>query len=194
MPERYAILLLAAGLSSRFEAGDKLLHPWRGRPLLAWSAATVAAAPVAARVAVIGPHDDAKRTLLEAAGIRTIVNPDPAQGMGSSLAIGARALGDDVAGVFVALGDMPAIPADLFARLAALHARHGTGAIVAPTFEGQRGHPVLFDAAFLPQLRSLQGDEGARSVVRTAAQVHELPLADAGILRDFDTVDAFRAD
>lgn len=192
MSERYAVLLLAAGLSARFAAGDKLLHPWRGRPLLAWSAATVAAAPVAARLAVVGPHAVAKQRILLTAGIRTVENPDPAQGMGSSLAVGARALGDDFAGVFVALGDMPALPADIFAQLAALHASLTAGAIVAPVCAGQRGHPVLFDAAYLPQLRALQGDEGARAVVRTAAVVHELPVTDPGVLRDFDTVDAFR--
>lgn len=195
MAERHGIILLAAGLSSRFAAGDKLLHPWRGRPLLAWAAARVRGAPVAARVAVIGPQEDAKRALLEAAGIPVVINPRPADGMGSSLALGARALPADLDGVFVVLGDMPALPAAIFGELAQALARHAACSVAAPAFQGQRGHPVLFGARHLPQLRELRGDEGARGILKAAAAgICIVPVTDGGVLQDFDTVEAFNSE
>jgi len=192
VPEPYGIVLLAAGLSSRFAAGDKLLHPWHGKPLLAWAVANVGAAPVALRLAVVGPDDTAKRAIIEAAGIPCVVNPSPAQGMGSSLAIGARALPEDLAGVFVVLGDMPALPVNIFEALIAAYRRTPGCTAAAPSFEGQRGHPVLFGAAHLAGLRALHGDEGARAVLRAAgSSLLEVPVTERGVLSDFDTVESF---
>ncbi|MGD9603119.1 MAG: NTP transferase domain-containing protein [Gammaproteobacteria bacterium] len=192
MTARHGIVLLAAGLSTRFEAGDKLLHPWRGQPLLAWAAARVRAADVPVRVAVIGPREEAKRAILAAAEIPVVVNPAPADGMGTSLAVGTRALPEDVAGVFVVLGDMPALPAEIFTQLADALRAQPDRTIAAPVHGGQRGHPVLFAACHLPALRALTGDEGARAILQAhAAQVCRVPCADPGVLRDLDTVAAF---
>lgn len=191
MPNRYGVILLAAGLSTRFAQGDKLLYPWQGRPLLCFAADAVRAAPCAARIAVIGPGDRAKRELLEAVGIPCTANPQPVDGMGSSIAIGARALPADLDGMFVVLGDMPALPVDIFEVLAAT-LEAGVCTIAAPSHRGQRGHPVLFGRPHLPALRLLDGDQGARAILQDAAATTRLlSVADSGVLRDFDTVEAF---
>lgn len=192
MSNRYGAILLAAGLSSRFARGDKLLHPWHGRPLLSWAADTVCAAALVVRVAVVGPADDAKRSVVEGAGLACVINPQPADGMGSSIAIGARALPDDLDGVLVALGDMPAVTREDFGRLIAAFERDGFCTLVAPTYQGQRGHPVFFSTIHLAALRALSGDHGARAVLQSAAATTRLvPVTNAGVLRDFDTVEAF---
>ena len=198
MTSRFGIILLAAGLSSRFTRGDKLLHPWRGRPLLSWAVETLCALPlavrIAVRIAVIGPAEDAKRRLLEAAGFACVINSQPVDGMGSSIAIGARALPDSLDGVFVVLGDMPAVHSEDVGRLIAAFENDPACTVVAPTYQDQRGHPVLFRALHLPALRVLSGDQGARTVLQAAAATTRLvPVAHGGVLRDFDTVEAFEA-
>ncbi len=191
-PSRYGAILLAAGLSSRFLDGDKLVHPWRGRPLMMWAVETLSKAPVVARVAVIGPQDGRKAEWLAKAEVSCVVNTRPADGMGSSLALGARALGDELEGVFVLLADMPLIPSGVFLDLVmALEARPECS-IAAPVYEGQRGHPVLFGAEHVESLRRLRGDEGARAILQQArAATYFLPTVEPGVLRDFDTVEAF---
>lgn len=187
-----ALILLAAGRGRRFGVGDKLLHPWRGAPLVAHTLATLAAAPVQTRVAVVGAGDTARRALLEAAGYRCVENPDPSRGMGSSLACAVPELPEHIAGVFVCLADMPLIPSDLCARLAAALEAHPGSTLACPVFAGQRGHPVLFSAIHLPALAALSGDEGARMIIaRAGAALLTVPVDDAGVLRDFDTVEAF---
>ena len=194
MTSRFGTILLAAGLSSRFTRGDKLLHPWRGRPLLSWAVETLCALPLAVRIAVIGPAEDAKRRLLEAAGFTCVINSQPVDGMGSSIAIGARALPDSLDGVFVVLGDMPAVHSEDFGRLIAAFENDPSCTVAAPMYQDQRGHPVLFRALHLPALRVLSGDQGARTVLQAAAATTRLvPVAHGGVLRDFDTVEAFDA-
>ncbi len=192
MKGAYGAIVLAAGLSTRFVRGDKLLSRWRGRPLLSWTIEALRAVPLTHRIAVIGPHDDAKRQLLEAASFTCVVNPQPADGMGSSLAIGALALPDDLAGVFVVLGDMPALSGEVFSLLREALESDPMLTIVAPSYQGQRGHPVLFSALHLPSLRALSGDQGARAVLQAAvATTRLIAVRQDGVLRDFDTEEAF---
>lgn len=191
-PRRDALILLAAGRSRRFAAGDKLLHPWRGAPLLAQTLRALASAPAVARVAVTGAGDEARRAMLAPAGYQCVENPDPARGMGSSLACAVAALPPAIDGVFVCLADMPLLPPTVFAQLAAaLEATPGIS-VVCPRHAGQRGHPVLFSASHLPALAALDGDEGARAVLAAAGSaLLLLDIDDPGVLRDFDTVEAF---
>lgn len=190
MTERFGVILLAAGLSSRFAHGDKLLYPLAGTPLLARAAAPFAAHPLVARIAVIGPGDTARRALLDTQGFTCVENPRPADGMGASLAVAAHALPPDLDGVFVALGDMPEVPAGLLEALQCALVESPDARIAAPAYEGRRGHPVLFGRACLPALATLHGDHGARDLLRTAGSSLRLVTTDApGVLRDIDTVE-----
>lgn len=189
---RHALILLAAGRSRRFAAGDKLLHPWRGAPLLTQTIKTLAPAPVMTRIAVIGTGDEKRRALLEPQGYDCVENPDPARGMGSSLACAVRALPSGIEGVFVCLADMPLLPPWIFQALAEVLVANPTVTLVCPRHAGQRGHPVLFSAHHLPALAALDGDEGARAVLAAAGSaLRMLDVEDPGVLRDFDTVEAF---
>lgn len=189
---RNALILLAAGRSRRFAAGDKLLHPWRGAPLLVQTLRALASAPVIARVAVIGAGDEARRAMLAPAGYRCVENPDPARGMGSSLACAVAALPPAVDGAFVCLADMPLLPPTVFSQLAAVLDASPEVSLVCPRYAGQRGHPVLFSARHFPALAALEGDEGARAVLAAAGSaLRLLDIDEPGVLRDFDTVEAF---
>jgi molybdenum cofactor cytidylyltransferase len=65
--------------------------------------------------------------------------------------------------------------------------------IVLPVFEGRRGHPVLFGADVLEEIRTLPSSQGANVVVRRdPKRIVEVAVNDAGILVDIDTPEDFR--
>jgi molybdenum cofactor cytidylyltransferase len=184
-------IVLAGGAGSRF-GGGKLTAPWRDGVLIDGALRAAFAAPVRSVTVVIGADGNvaaAARAFAERTGqahrLRLIPCPDHAEGMGATLRAGVASLPPDSAGVFVFLGDMPQIPP---AILPALVAAIGGGApAAAPSFEGRRGHPVLFSAALLPQLRALTGDQGAREVLRALGERLTLVEApDGGVLVDID--------
>ncbi|NQE62156.1 NTP transferase domain-containing protein [Caulobacter sp. RHG1] len=177
-------IVLAAGRGARF-GGDKLLARLNGRPLIVGALRTALAARVR-RVFVAVGEDPALRAAITAESERLILVPvaDAAEGMGASLRTTAARVPDDAGGVFVFLGDMPAIAPATVETLAAALA--GPEHIVAPSFEGRRGHPVLFGAAWLPALRALSGDEGARAILQTAQRLTLVPVQDPGVLLDVD--------
>jgi molybdenum cofactor cytidylyltransferase len=65
-----------------------------------------------------------------------------------------------------------------------------SGGIAVPAYRDERGHPVGFGSRYRAELLGLEGDEGARSVVRSHSQdVEIIDCEDPGILRDIDTPD-----
>jgi molybdenum cofactor cytidylyltransferase len=188
---RLDAILLAAGRGARF-GGGKLLAALDGAPLVAGALRTAFLSP-ARRVLVAVGADPAVRRAVEVtatrleASERLVMVPveDADEGMGASLRTAAAALPGDTEGVFVFLGDMPAIdPATTKLLARALESPHH---IVAPLHQGRRGHPVLFGATWLPALKALSGDEGARALVESAgARLARIPVPDPGIHFDVD--------
>jgi molybdenum cofactor cytidylyltransferase len=105
-------------------------------------------------------------------------------GMGDSIAAGIRAT-PDANGWLILPGDLPLVQAASLLAIAAALKHH---AVVVPLFEGQRGHPVGFAPVCREQLLQLKGHQGALQVVRSFP-AFALPLSDAGVSLDIDTVD-----
>jgi len=187
---RVAAILLAAGASTRF-GGEKLLAPWRGRPLYRHALEALAGSPAVASVAVVirpgFPTSPAPPRC------RWVVNPDHAEGMSTSLRAGILAAPADADAYLIALADMPAVTPTLIESLVAFHRAAGSS-ITAPVCRGRRGHPVLIAAAWREALLGITGDVGARELLRAHPEaVAEFATDDAGVLFDVDEPKDFEA-
>jgi molybdenum cofactor cytidylyltransferase len=182
-------ILLAAGRGRRFDplgARNKLLQPLAaGEPVVVASARHLLS--VLSRViAVVPPQDGGVADALRALGCEVTLCEQADTGMAASLVHAISYSLPQADAWLVALGDMPYVaPATLRALLAAVN--DGAG-IAAPVFEGRRGNPVAFGAVHLPALLALQGEHGARALLKSAPVV-EVAVDDPGILRDIDTPD-----
>ena len=66
--------------------------------------------------------------------------------------------------------------------------KDGKSTDLTPVFAGRRGQPVGFAARWQSALLALEGDEGARAILRQhAALLHTLASDDPGVLQDVDT-------
>jgi molybdenum cofactor cytidylyltransferase len=158
-----AAIVLAAGRSTRFGT-QKLLAPLAGEPLVRWTAQHIAASSVGEIVVVVGHDGSAVRAALEGVPVRCVMNPRYAEGLSTSVHAGVWALSPGVSAVLIALGDQPTVTAEVCDRL--VHCYRRTAApIVAASYRGVRGNPVLFDASLFPELLATTGDQGARAVI-----------------------------
>ncbi|OZI22567.1 hypothetical protein CAL19_08570 [Bordetella genomosp. 7] len=189
-------VLLAAGEGSRFRAarphdGDgahKLLAALLDGRAVAQASASTLLSVLPDTIAVVGGQPPELATMLSRLGCSLLQAPPPPRGMGISLAAAARHLlarpapGGQLPGCVVALADMPWVRASTLHQLLQ-HA--GPDRIVAPAYQGRRGHPVVFGAAFLHELAGLEGDSGARALVARHGAL-EINCDDPGILMDID--------
>ena len=183
--------MLAAGAGSRF-GGGKLLAPWRNGVVLDGALTAASAAPVRMVTVVWGADariPEVAQALAQSQGrserLRLVEAQAHAQGLSASLKAGVASLAADCEGVFVFLGDMPRIPAAVLIPLAQAVAAGAPAA--APSFAGQRGHPVLFGQALFAELLNLQGDRGAGALLqRLGPAVASVDAPDDGVLYDID--------
>ena len=188
-------LLLAAGRGERFRAAggeDKLTATLPDGTLVVLESLRrlqaalqrLGGGPV---IAVVREGRDELAALLRSRGADVVVSARAARGMGASLADGVAHWPADHA-VLVALGDMPAIAPATFAAVGS--ALRAGASIVRPRHHGQAGHPVGFAPRWLASLQALDGDHGARDLLRQHPdQLTWLADEDSGCLRDIDTPD-----
>lgn len=179
-----AALVLAAGSSRRF-GEQKLLAPLRGRPLVRWAVESALGSNVDRVLVVAGEEGSAVRDALEDLPAAVVLNPDPEEGMASSIRVGVVALPDGVEWVVILLGDQPEVTPELVNRV--LEARDSGRPMVAPVYQGRQGNPVAFHSSVFSELEALTGDEGARPLLkRDPGRVTRLEL-DLPMPRDVDT-------
>jgi molybdenum cofactor cytidylyltransferase len=163
------VLVLASGRGERFKASGGQVHKLQ---------ALLAGKPVLQRTL------DAVRASGLAWHLEDVGHP----GMGDSIAAAVRAT-EGAGGWLVLPGDLPLVSPASLRQVAAALAR---AAVVVPTHEGVRGHPVGFAGDCREALLALSGEQGAASIVQAckrSGQLLELALDDAGCVTDIDTLD-----
>lgn len=176
-------ILLAAGFSRRFGT-DKLSEALPNGERVAVRACRNLAAGVDRVIAVVRPGNETLAAYLQAAGADARVFADAGQGMGSSLAFAIKA-GPASSGWLIALADMPWIKPETIRKVA--DRLRGGADIVAPSYQGRRGHPVGFSGRFAQQLASLSGDSGAKALIQAHRELLRIiDCDDAGVVRDID--------
>lgn len=191
-PRRRAVagVILAAGQSRRLGQPKQLL-PLAGRPLLQHAVSAACASALDEVVVVLGSEAAVITAALDLGRAQTVHNPHYAEGQSTSLHCGLAALGDETDAALFLLGDQPGVTPALVDGLVAAY-RASTASIVAPEYADGLGNPVLFDRACWPDLLAIQGDVGARDLLRARrADIHVVPVASQR-LADVDTWEEYQ--
>ncbi len=191
---RIAALILAAGQSRRMGVTNKLLAEIDGKAMLARVVEAAKASQAVEILAVTGHEAEQVSEALALYDIPATHNLTFADGLSTSLQAGVVALGDDLDGVIVLLGDMPRIaPGHIDHLIAAFDPVEGR-AICVPTYQGKRGNPVLFGSQFFAEMAQVGGDSGAKHLIgEHEDELVEVAMEDDAIFLDIDTPDALTA-
>jgi molybdenum cofactor cytidylyltransferase len=185
------LVILAAGASRRLGRPKQLLT-YRGRSLLRHTAETVVHAGCRPIIVVLGAYAQACEGELRGLPVRMVRNLRWCDGMGASLRAGVQALtatGALVEAVVITLCDQPLLSAHTITSLVEVHRASGSP-IVASEYGGAAGVPALFHHTLFGALLSLEGSEGARSViVRYGDLVRRVPFAGGAV--DIDTLEDY---
>ena len=171
-------IVLAAGRSSRLGRPKQLL-PVLGEPLIRHTLRRVLASSLDQVILVVGHEAEEVCDTVSDLRVTCVFNPDAAAGQSTSVRAGVNALSPAVEAAVFILGDQPGIdPAVIDVVIAAW--RTSGAPVAAPRYEDRMGNPVLFDRRVFPELAALEGDTGARPVVRAyhdSGDLHVVPVA-----------------
>ena len=178
-------IVLAAGRSRRMGA-QKLLLPLDGQPVITRVVDEVLGSPVDEVLVVVGSDANRVKQALEGRRVRLVVNPRAEGDMLSSVRCGLMAVPEQCTAALVVLGDQPGISAAVVAELARAF-RTGNRGIVVPTFDGKRGHPLLFSAGYRNEVLTRYDELGLRGLLHAHPDdVSEIQVSTPEVIEDMD--------
>ena len=159
------IIILAAGNSSRM-GEPKQLMMYKNKTFLQHIIGEAKSANLEPVICVTGYQSELITKSITGMGVSIIYNQLWRDGMGTGIAAGIKQLLlSDVDSVILAVSDQPHVSSDLFSSMLALKDQSGKR-IVACSYAGTLGTPVLFDRDYFNQLKSLSGNQGAKNIVK----------------------------
>ena len=191
--EQCAIVMLAAGMSSRMGSPKQLLA-YNGKSLLQYLAEEALQTNLRPVVIVIGANSDAIKKQIWGMKAEIVENNGWQEGIASSLRYGLAAvqkLKPDADGIIFMVCDQPYVTKSLLNSL--LLVQHETGLpIVASGYEDNLGTPALFHKSFFAELMALKGDTGARKLIKLNENLVATVAFPKGII-DIDTKTDYEA-
>ncbi len=186
-----AAVILSGGESQRM-GSPKALLPYQGRPFLEHLLEVTAHPKIGVRRIVLGAHAGSILKALRIHAEEVVVNHEWEKGQLSSIHAAIRRLPPGTEGMLLCLVDHPLVSATLVTDL--IERFYATQKlIVVPTYEGKRGHPVIFSSRLYGELLSAPVDVGARAVVRAhGGDIEEVLTGEEGVVLNLNDPEALK--
>lgn len=179
-------IIMASGFSRRM-GKNKLLMDFKGKKLIEY---IIEAASQSDLDQVILVYRDEKiKELASGSRVKTIYNNRAHLGQSQSVVLGVENSLDSSYMFFA--GDQPFIDKDLINELVELH-KESPDHILRPFYKDRFYMPTIFPNSFRSELLKLEGDKGARDLIKANPQLtRKLQLENPDKLVDLDTQEDF---
>ena len=183
----FAAIILAAGSSSRIGTPKQLLR-FKQKTMLELAISAALGAGIQIPVVVIGASAERIRKnvpLLKSC--KVLYNKKFSDGQSSSLQCGVNYVLNKCDAAIFMLADQPLVNADLVLKLLREYTESKPD-ILYPTYNNQRGNPVIIGAKLFSRLLEITGDEGARSLLNdTSLNIQAYEVNSKAVITDIDT-------
>ncbi len=173
-------ILLAAGGSSRFGRPKQLLV-LKGKTLISRAAETLVSSKCDPIVVILGAEIDRSAAEIDGLDVNICINTDWQTGMSSSIISGLRSLLEiepELDAVVITLCDQPFVTSTDINKLIEAY-EPARPSIVGASYGETIGVPALFSNARFADLLQLEGDKGARDVIRNSNNVISVSIDSA---------------
>jgi molybdenum cofactor cytidylyltransferase len=182
--------ILAAGFSRRLGRPKQLLEI-DGKPLLQWAIDAALGANLDEVLVVLGETAPAILPKIDLGAARVVLNERAIEGQSASIVKAVQAADADRSGTLLMLGDQPGITTDdLNLVIAAFDGHPDTIAMFS--WQGNPRSPVVFGRAYDKELAALNGDNGARPLIRRHWSQVRLIEIDRPVPLDIDTEEDYQ--
>lgn len=165
--DKVAILILAAGNSSRMEDKIKQLLPWRQTTMLGHAIREAKKLKALAIYVVLGANAEIIKPTISEKDVLILEHKYWKQGIGTSIAFGVQQLVKEnkYDAVLIQLADQPYLDATYLQQLFNLYANNNP-VIIATKYRNSKGVPAIFNKDYFLDLINLNGDTGAKALLK----------------------------
>ena len=176
---KLSAIVLAAGGSSRYGRCKQLVEI-NGSSLVRQAVDKLSALfPIDRITVVVGANSEAVAQSVSDLPVNIVLNEHWQQGLASSLKAGLNSVEPGCRAVMITLCDQALVTGEHLRRLLNLWFAFPSE-ITASAYAGTVGTPAIIPAEFYPQVLALEGDAGAKPLLKNnAARVKTLPIPEA---------------
>lgn len=185
---KWGVMILAAGEASRMGKA-KMLLPFKEKTILEKILDEVLVLNPNILSIVTGRYHQEISSVIQNDGVHLVYNADYQKGMSSSIQKGLSAMQQqcrDMQFLFILVADQPFLNQALLQSMIQLHQESKKG-LIAASYQGVAGTPLLLSAKYFEELDQLKGDKGARVILHHYPDDLETVDFEMGGL-DIDTV------
>lgn len=163
---KWGVMILAAGQASRMGKA-KMLLPYKDKTILEKIVDELLPLDPNRITIVTGHYHQEIKSIIHNPTIMLVHNAGYQKGMSSSIQTGLKAMQEqcpDLQFLFILVADQPFLDRALLQKMIQLHKETNKG-LVAASYEGVSGTPLLLAAKYFDKLYQLEGDKGARAIL-----------------------------
>lgn len=185
-----AILILAAGSSSRMKTSKQLL-PINNNTLLGVAIEHALSTKTKEVFCVLGANYEKINQAINAYDIKVIKNPNYKKGLSTSIIKGIEHIQSyKFDAVLITLADQPKVDSNYLNTLIGTWAKHPEK-IIASSYNTAYGVPAIFPKETFKSLLNLKGDKGAKQLLNS--ELHKVIGIESKHLFDIDTLEDYKA-
>jgi len=193
-------IMLAGGQSSRMNGENKLIKEIEGIPLIKHSIKNILASGVDEVIIVLGFEKEiVEKCIEENKKIKCVYNKNYKTGIASSIKTGLINISKNSEAFFICLGDMPKVNQNVYNKMIKVRYKYNKKLkpqykkeIFIPTYEGQKGNPILFSKFFKEKIMQINGDVGGKKILElNKNKILNILFNTNSVILDFDTQDSF---
>ena len=159
-------IVLAAGKSKRFGKSNKLLASYKKNLVLNHTLNKILKSKVDEVLLVTGyQNNKIQNQFKKYSNIKFLFNKNFNKGMSSSIKLGLKNMNKKTKGFMICLGDMPKISTKVYDQIISKFKKIKNYPMVPYNFSKQ-GNPVCFPAKLKTKLMKINGDQGAKKVLK----------------------------
>lgn len=188
-------IVLAAGTSSRMGKPNKLLLDIKGKSLIERTLRQVQQSTANEIIVVLGHEESLVREKLDKfKNVKFVINHKYKGGMTSSIQTGVANTHSKSQGFLICPSDMPALSSEVINRLInQLSLFPNDQKIIVPTYQHQKGNPILFDSHYRHEILSHSQPNGCRAIITNHFDKSvQVEVGQKIFFEDIDTPEAYQ--
>lgn len=185
-------MILASGLSKRMGA-PKLLLPLNETTIIGHVISEALQSDLDGMIVVANGHNQELVDEIAKYPISLLVKVEDAHlGMSNSIKKGLQLLPSSADAVMFLLGDQPEMTSAEINKIISCYQNEKDVLVLQAVYLHTKGHPVLFDRRIIPLLHYIDGDMGAREILKQHKEKIQLVEMGRPKIADIDTVEDYQ--
>lgn len=187
----FTAIILAAGLSERMGALKPFLK-LDDKTFLEVIIDNLSAFKPEQIIVILNPQNKILIDQINSSKLTICINDQPQLGQFSSLKIAIENINNKNLPFLMCLADHPFVKKETYKKILDA-SQNKTEYVIIPSFEGRKGHPVLFSSNFINNIKSADNSITTKDIINDKKEkVMILNVYDSGILMDTDTPEDFQ--